>query len=150
MPKGDKLTIMQRKFLSAYLAEGTPTFNDLAKSARAAGSKCKSEEGYRKIGWKFLKRVEPHVIKWLDESKLSESALKLKLASLLDAKETKIFAHQGKITDTIDVEALGTQATALQMAMKLRGMLKDQHEVTGKDGGPIETCIEVRFVGTGD
>ena len=36
---------------------------------------------------------------WLDEQKLSESALKTKLVSLLEIKETKIITVKGKLTE---------------------------------------------------
>lgn len=120
------------KWLMHFLDSGnTETFLNRAESAKAAGYKCK-DENFKKVGWANYKHFEPRIVKWLDEAGLSEGALKLKLLQLLDAKETKFFSHMGKVKSRVDVQSLGIQVKALEMALKVKGMFapeKRDHRV---------------------
>jgi hypothetical protein len=49
-------------------------------------------------------------------------AILRKLSDLLDAKETKFFAHQGEVVSKEEVEALHIQLGALAKAMELYGL----------------------------
>ncbi len=40
----------------------------------------------------------------------------------MEAKETKFFAHQGKVVETEEVEALGIQRQYTEMAVKVKGI----------------------------
>ncbi|OEU67061.1 MAG: hypothetical protein BA863_08085 [Desulfovibrio sp. S3730MH75] len=115
-------TVLQSKWLFHYLNQNADTFFNAAESARAAKYKCKKEENFKKVGWDNKKRFEPQIAEWLNDEGLSESALKLKLISLLDAKETKFFQKDGKVIDQVNVEALGVQQKALDMALKMKGL----------------------------
>ena len=60
--------------------------------------------------------------------------MKAKTVELLNAKETKFFACQGKVINKEEVEALDVQLKALGLAMKLKGLNapeKHTHEVDG-------------------
>jgi hypothetical protein len=114
------------------------TFLNGKASAIAAGYKCKDPKTFETIGSQNARILKDEISQWLDEVGLSKSALRQKLLSLIDAKETKFFQKDGIVTEQIDVEALGIQLKALELAMKSKSMLVEKKEVTGKDGGPIE------------
>ena len=82
---------------------------------------------------------------------MSENFLKLKLRSLIDAKETKFFHspvkdENGKVTDIfvkeVEVEAIETQRKTLDMALKVKDMMAPKKfEHSGPGGKPIETKL---------
>jgi len=110
-------------WLAAYLDESNPnTFFNQTGAARAARYKYSTEGGLRAVGAQNYAKLRERIEAWLDEHGLSEARLKKKLFSLTEAKETKFFAHQGKIEDTAEVESLGIQIKALDMALKVKGM----------------------------
>lgn len=132
--KKKALTGKQRLWLAAYLDQGSDTFMHATNSARAAGYSAKTEANLAEIGYRNKKSLQPYINEWLDEEGLSDNALKLKLVELLDAKETKFFAHEGEVVDEREITAWGTQTKALDMAMKMKGMYspeKHEHEVSG-------------------
>jgi len=109
-------------WLRAFLDEGTPTFFDKSRSAKAAGYECCSENSFAVMGCANFRKMRGAIEAWLDENGLSETALKSKMVKLIDARETKFFQHEGKVTDEREVEALETQRRTLDMALKLKGM----------------------------
>ena len=114
--KGNKLIL----WLRAYLDESnTATFLQKTGAARAAGYPDKS---CGQIGWENYKKLENRIATWTEEVGLSEKRLKQKLLSLTEAKETKFFQHEGIVTQQVEVEALGIQRLALDMALKVKGM----------------------------
>lgn len=109
-------------WLGHYLDQGNPdTYLNAAESARAAGYKC-AKENFKKIGYINRRECEKQITDWLDDAGLSESALKLKLVSLLEAKETKFFQKDGLVKTTVEVENLAIQQKALDMALKMKGL----------------------------
>ncbi|WP_319764505.1 hypothetical protein [Maridesulfovibrio sp.] len=109
-------------WLCHYLDQSDPkTYLNAAESARAAGYKC-AKDNFKKIGYVNRRECEKQINDWLDDAGLSESVLKLKLVSLLDAKETKFFQKDGLVKTAVEVENLGVQQKALDMAMKMKGM----------------------------
>ncbi|WP_027178779.1 hypothetical protein [Maridesulfovibrio bastinii] len=127
------MATLREKWLAHFLDAGASTFMRKAASARAAGYKCK-DENFRKIGWENYKDYEPQIAEWLDENGLSESALKLKLASLLDAKEVKVFQYEGRVIKSEEFNSLGIQLKALEMALKVKGMFApEKREITNKN-----------------
>ena len=110
-------------WLRAYLDESCPsTFLNKTESARRAGYKCKTEDCLRHLGCRNFTKVSDKISQWFDEAGLSENTLKIKLLSLLNAKKTKYFQHEGIVTDQREVEAIETQRRTLNMALKVRGM----------------------------
>jgi hypothetical protein len=89
-----------------------------------------------------LKRIKPFIEKWLDEIGLSDTAIKTKLVQLLNAKETKFFAHEGVVVSRENVEALHIQTEALKLAMKSKGMLSDK---SAREIAQIDEFIEIEF-----
>lgn len=121
----------REKWLALYLDDKNPrSFLNAAGAAREAGYQSKDPDGFRKIGYRNKKHFEPQLVEWIEENGLSEFSLKLKLASLLDAKETKFFQKDGKVIETKEVEALGIQRQTLDMAMKMKGMYApEEHNI---------------------
>ena len=85
----------------------------------------------RHLGCRNFIKVSDGINQWFDAAGLSENALKIKLLSLLNAKETKFFSapikdKNGVVTDIfvkeVDVEAIEIQRKTLDMAIKVRGM----------------------------
>ena len=110
-------------WLSHFLnSSNSTTFMNRTNSAIAAGYKTGKSNCVNVVGNQNFIKFTKEINKWLDEFGLSEAALKAKLLQLVEAKETKFFAHEGKITDQVDVDALGIQRQALDMAIKVRGM----------------------------
>lgn len=123
---------LQAQWLFHYLNQGTNTFFNAAESARAAEYKCDNEENFKKVGWKNKKVFEPKISEWLEENGLSDNALKGKLVQLLDAKETKFFQKDGKVMQVVEVESLGVQQKALDMALKVKGLYApEEHNIKG-------------------
>ena len=92
-------------WLRAYLDEScSTTFLNKTESARRAGYKCKTEDCLRHLGCRNFIKVSDRINQWFDAAGLSENALKIKLLSLLNAKETKFFSapikdKNGVVTD---------------------------------------------------
>jgi len=132
-------------WLKHYLNENcSTTFLNKTESAKAAKYKCNGDDSFRVIGSQNFSKLTDKISKWLDEHGLSENALKIKMLSLMQVKETKFFSapikdENGIVVDIfvkeIDVEAIETQRKTLDMALKVRGMnAPTKHELTGKDG----------------
>jgi hypothetical protein len=82
------LTGKQKPWLRAYLDESNPkTFLNKTAAARAAGYRCKNDNGFICIGQQNYLKLQDHIEKWLDEEGLSENRLKMKLLSLVEAKQ---------------------------------------------------------------
>jgi hypothetical protein len=130
------------KWLTFYLdPENKATFFNGTESARQAGYQCESDSSYSAIGSMNKKYWTEQIEIWLTEEGLSRTKLKHKLLSLLDAKETKFFAHMGEVVEEKDVDALGIQIRALDMALKVKGeYAPEKKEITGPNGGPIVTA----------
>lgn len=109
-----KLTIRQRKWLDAYLETLNAT-----EAAKRAGYRCKTEGSFRAVGCQNLTTLNGLIRKWISDVGLSEEKVKLKIIEGLDAKETKFFAHEGKVTDRRDVQAWAIQAKFTEMAAKV-------------------------------
>lgn len=129
-------------WLRAYLDEScSTTFLNKTESARRAGYKCKTEDCLRHLGCRNFIKVSDGINQWFDAAGLSENALKIKLLSLLNAKETKFFSapikdKNGVVTDIfvkeVDVEAIEIQRKTLDMAIKVRGMYAaEKYDHTG-------------------
>lgn len=87
-----------RPWLRAYLDESNrDTFLNATASAKAAGYKADSYHRFGEIGYQNSKKLQKLIDQWMDEFGLSEAALKRKLKSLLEAKESKIITVKGRI-----------------------------------------------------
>lgn len=138
-PRPNKLNAWFR----AYFDETNPdTFLNQTGAAKAAGYKAKTENAFACIGHQNYRKLQDRIEKWMDEIGLSENQLKIKLLSLLDAKETRFFQKDGVVTETRTVEALEIQRRTLDMALKMKGLYApEKREHSGKGGRPIEYQI---------
>ena len=120
------------------------TFLNKTESAKAAGYKCNNVDSFGQIGAQNFRKLSDKISVWFDEIGLSENALKAKLQSLMEVKEKKFFSAPIKDADGIvvgmhieseEVEAIETQRKSLDMALKVRGMMKPiEHAVKGSVG----------------
>src|SRR4030042_2070778 len=121
---------LKKQWLKYYLEEGSPTYLNATQSAISAGYQAKNKNTFAQVGFKLRREFEPKISKWLDDHGFSDARLKAKVLSLMEAKETKFFAHEGIVTDQRDVEALGIQAKATDMALKVKGIYAaEKHEI---------------------
>ncbi len=122
-----KLTPLRRKWLKALFGGA-----DQTEAARIAEYKCKNPESFKAIGSENFTLLNDYIVEWLDETGLSEGALKKRLLEGLDVQETKFFPHTtkgGKFKiKAKTVEAISEQRRYLDMAMKARGLFKTDNE----------------------
>jgi len=131
---------LQKKWLKFYFQEGSPTFLNATAAAVKAGYKARNTHTFEQLGYQNRKRFETRISKWLDDHGFSEARLKIKVLDLMEAKETKFFAHEGIVTDQRDVEALGIQVKALDMALKVKGLFAPEKL---EHSGSVATKIEL-------
>lgn len=112
-----KLTIKQRIWLDSFLTHFNKT-----RAARDAGYKCNSEQAFRQIGTENYTKLYSHIAEWIDDLGLSDTKIKLKIAEGMEAKETKFFQKDGRVTQRVEVEALGIQYRYVNLAAECRGM----------------------------
>jgi len=78
----------------------------------------------------------------MDEEGLTDKFLVNKVKSLLNARQVEYFSHMGEVTDERIVEALETQRKTLELAMKLKGHLREQVHVDA-DVGLMALVVQV-------
>jgi hypothetical protein len=102
------------------------TFCNATQSAKAAGYNCSTYASFRNVGHRNFTEFHDELVKWQDETELSEYNLRKDIIRLKSAKETKFFPHtdeNGKFQIAErQVEALQVQVKALQLALRLKGM----------------------------
>jgi phage terminase small subunit len=137
-----KLTLKQRVWLDAYL----DCFN-ATEAARRAGYRCKADNQFSVIGAQNLRKLSGIIEKWIDEHGLSEARIKRKIVAGMEAKETRFFAHQGKVVETREVEAHEIQRRYVDMACKVKDLYApEKHEVSGAGGSPIDLTVIIQNV----
>jgi hypothetical protein len=163
----DKYKLHKRKWLNAFLNEGAGTFFHVTESAIAAGYQCKNRNHFSSVGSKCREYWHKEIEKWIDEHGLSHARLKAKLFHLLSAKKTQFYMVPGVVIEddlppgarivltgaqdgevktlvAVDTDEPELQRRSLDMAFKAKGLYAPERwEVTGKDGGPIQTDSEV-------
>ena len=170
MAKKTKKVNKQNAWLKYYLAEGTRSFLNKTEAARQAGYSYANEDCLRQTGCRLFTKHTDIIEKWFNEVGLSENALKNKLLSLLEAKETKFFTTPTKIMVTIDdketvvddilikqveVESLEVQRKTLDMAIKVRGLYAEKRtsldvEEKAKEIREAVSAIDMTIVPSGD
>ena len=139
MPKGDNLTIKQRKWLKLYIELGNAT------EAAMKSYNCKNREVARSIGWENLAKLDYAM--FMEEAGVTDAKLNKKLDEGLEATKQigarKIVqgaktGHEIKVdamTDTddfIEVEDYAIRHKYLETALKLKKRLTDKVEVDGQ------------------
>lgn len=114
LKKGDKrreLSVKQHKLVRAL-----KNADSVAEAGRVAGYNTRQSAN------RAFHAVSEKMPEVMDRLGLTNEYLVDKcLRPLLHAKETKFFAHEGKVVDKVQVEALGIRDSALDKAFKLRG-----------------------------
>lgn len=112
------------KWIEAYIGEANFCASEAQRIAGPASIKKHASEKALKVGgWWTWKRLEPLILKLIDNTGISETRIKAKLMEKLDAEETKFFTHNGKVKETRKVVDHGTQLKALELLMRSKGML---------------------------
>jgi len=78
----------------------------------------------------------------MDAEGLSDKFLVRKVKSLLNARQVEYFSHMGEVTDKRIIQALETQRKTLELAMKLKGHLREQVHVDA-DVGLMALVVQV-------
>lgn len=125
--KEKSLNIKQKAFLSEYLKcfNATEAYEKVYKCSRETAL----TNGPALLG---NARIKELINKWLDEIGFSDERLKIKVLSLMEAKTTKFFQHEGEITDQAEVEDNTTQAKMTEIALKMKGLLTEKIEHSGE------------------
>jgi len=152
-----KLSIKDSKFLDTLLATG-----NLSEAAKAAGSKGKDVHSLSTRGGQILKRLEVTLDELMDLHGLTTSKLVKKLNEGLDATKViscNIIAKDGEgmadahsmTKDFIDIEDYPTRHKYIELAFKVRGLLRDKFEVdesqldeliSALKQGPVKNKVE--------
>jgi hypothetical protein len=82
-----------------------------------------------RVGSQAIERIRVAAPELLARHGLDDDALIEKhLIPLLNAEETKFFAHEGKVTDQRNVAALGIRDSALDKTLKIRGLYSNPNQ----------------------
>lgn len=95
-PRVSKLNVWLHHYLNSA---NSRTYLNKTESAKAAGYKASSDDGFAQIGYQNFKKLQLKIEQWFDEYGLSENALKIKLVSLLDSEETKFMTLKGEVDE---------------------------------------------------
>lgn len=114
------LTPKQKKWLQCYCDYGSETFGNATKSALVAYN-LDVESQYasaRQIGWENLTKLDIQMIELMDNMGLTDAKLMIKLLEGLEAvrpygRERKLYGDNG------------VRLRALELALKLKGKLRD-------------------------
>jgi phage terminase small subunit len=124
--KSEKASIRQRKYVKGVLSgkSGRQAAKDAGYSARTADRATVQIESKPAVVQAF-KAV-------LEKAGITDELLARRLREGVDAKETKFFAHQGKVIDKRQTVHHGERRAHVELAMKIKGHLIDKHEITGQ------------------
>jgi hypothetical protein len=137
--KTRKINLRQRKFLKGKI-EGKSS----AQAARDAGyAESTAMRADEQIASKPA--VRGAFKKLMEAAGITDELLARRLKEGIDAKETKFFQKDGLVISKRTVVYHGERRSHLELALKLKGRLIDKHELTGKDGGAIETNGRIRI-----
>lgn len=142
---GRAISIQERKWLAAYLDEDNPdAFFNVPGAAKAAGFQSKNKHGLTKVGQRCLRKLRPHIKRWLDDVGLSEEKIRMKIMQGLDCRETRFFSHLGNVTDERDVIPWAIRAKFYELAARTTdGMMKDRQK--GDGVGNVTVVINNNF-----
>lgn len=142
-PLPKKLTVKNKLTLKKPSQRSCPKFAHFKKllltnlkitptEAAMQSYNCKDREVARVIGSQNLRKLNITMPELMERMGLSDEKDFEDLKKLRDAKTTKFFQHEGKITDQENVEDNTTQLKALELTAKLKGKLNGKIEVTGE------------------
>lgn len=137
MPKGDELTLKQRKWIKIYLECGNAT------EAAMKVYSCKSREYAAQIGYENLRKLD--YTEFLEEAGITDDLLQKKVIEGLEANRTISAKIVGKTADNqtddfIDVPDFMARHKYLETALKLKQRLIDRKDIQS-GGEPIKIDI---------
>lgn len=133
----DGLTVKQRKWLKVYLETGNAT------EAAMQAYDCKDRESASALGAENLRKLRGPVRDLMEARGLTVGRLLAVLGGGLDAERVEVAKFQGAISGEKSYRDWPTRHRYLDTAMKLLGLYApEKHEVTGKDGGPLQAFFE--------
>jgi hypothetical protein len=114
-----KLTVKQRKLIK-NLVEG----KSLRESSKIAGlNECYACDILKQP------KIKEAFTEGLERAGLTDQAIADKILTLINAKKTMFFSHQGKVMDKREVEALDIQADMTKFVTKIKGHVIDRSQV---------------------
>ena len=125
-----KRTFKQRKWFDEYIKTGNAT------EAAMAAYGCKTREVAATIGYENIRKLDFNDI--MDGVGLTDQKLISKVNQKLEAKDPREVNGKWGMVDNHQV-----QLKATELAFKLKGRLKDNVELTGKDGGAVSIELVV-------
>lgn len=96
-----------------------------------AGYRCRHKHSASAIASENLTKLGITMPEILDKAGLNDGYCAIKLKQLSNAKTTKFFQYEGKITDEAEVDDNTTQLKSIELAQKIKGNLKENIDVTG-------------------
>ena len=141
MAKPKPRTSKLNAWFRAYTDEANQaTFPNKTESARVAGYKTESENSLKSIGCQNFTKLNKRIDKWLDETGLSESALKTKIVSLMNGKQTIYHKVKGAVSPG-DLppgwRIVATSGIVMKAGRKTDG---DEEEEVFGDGDTLLAC----------
>ena len=124
--KADNLTVKQRKWLQAYIKTGNAT-----EAARQAYD-C-TKKSAKQIGYENLRKLTVSVKEIMDRQGITDVKLLAILNEGLKAERTEFAKFQGEIVDRENVIDHQTRHKYLEIALKLKGLLRDRIDVTHRE-----------------
>lgn len=137
MPKGDELTLKQRKWIKIYLECGNAT------EAAMKVYDCKDRDSAAVIGFENLRKL--NYTEFLEEAGITDDLLQKKVIEGLEANRTVSAKIIGKTADSqtddfIDVPDFIARHKYLETALKLKQRLIDRKDIQS-GGEPIKIDI---------
>lgn len=132
---------MKRKTLTAKqqkLIKGLTKGMSITDAALAAGysDKCPGV-----VGSQALESIREHMPEVLERNGLTDdSVVKKYLKPLMNANETKFFAHEGVVKDEREVVAWGPRRDGLDMYFKLKGDYKQLDKAANVSASVTFVC----------
>lgn len=138
MPKGDDLTLKQRKWLKLYLQCGNAT------EAAMQVYDCKDRDSANAIGSENLAKLS--YAEFLEEAGITDDLLQKKILEGLDANRTVSAKIIGKVADSqtddfVDVPDFLARHKYLETALKLKQRLVDRKDI--QSGGEPLKIIDI-------
>ena len=121
------------------MVKALPTAPSIAAVGRIAGY------GIKEAVLRGYKRIKERAPEMLERIGFGEEHVLGKLGKLIEAKETKFFHHQGIVMETREVEALGIQIKAVDMALQVQGakVSGNGSDFAGHQAGGITIRLEI-------
>jgi len=126
-----KLNLWIEHFLDKGNVE---TYFNATASAKAAKYKGKDDNSFACIGYQNYRKLQNKIQEHINDEGLSEDVVRLKLHEGINARETKFFAYQGIVCQTIDIINWTERRKYLELLMKYKGDLTEKVEVKHTHG----------------